>query len=155
VKVGDVVRKERERKKLSLEHVAGELGLAVDQYSELESGNSPTEKWFPLLCNIAVQLETPTSRLLADSGKSADAKDGQAGELIKKHRERRSKTTEAMAQALGLTAEEYAEVEAGTSGIEEHGPRMLRFAEIVELPVFNFFLPCGLPLDKLDVKDYP
>jgi transcriptional regulator with XRE-family HTH domain len=154
VKLGDVIRKERERKKLSLEDTAAKLGLSEERYRELEAGETAAETWGPLLANVAIQLETPTSRLLAESGKSADTKAGQAGELIRGHRERRQKTVEQMAEALGITREEYEKIEAGASGIEEWGPLMLHFAEIVELPVFNFFYPCGLPLDKLDVKDY-
>ena len=153
MKLGDVLKKERERKKLPLDETATKLGLEPDRYREIEAGNSPAEKWGPLLAQIAIQLETPTSRLLADSGKSADTKSGQAAELIRKHRERRHKSPEEMAQQLAVTPEEYAEIEAGQSGIEEYGPVLLHFAEIIEQPVFNLFYPCGLPLEKLD--DYP
>jgi transcriptional regulator with XRE-family HTH domain len=155
VKLGDVIRKERERKKLSLEDTASRLGLAEDKYRQLEAGESEAERWGPLLANVAIQLETPTSRLLADSGKSADTKAGQAAELIRKHRERRQKTVEQMAEGLGIPKDEYEQIEAGQSGIEEWGPTLLHFAEVIEQPVFNLFYPCGLPLDKLDVKDYP
>jgi len=153
VKLGDVLKKERERKKLSLEDTASKLGLADDAYREVEAGSSPAEKWGPLLARIAIKLETPTSRLLADSGKSADCKPGQAGQLIQKHRERRQKTAEQMAEQLEIPKEEYQQIEAGQSGIEEYGPLLLHFAELIEQPVFNLFYPCGLPLDKLD--DYP
>lgn len=153
MKLGDVLRKERERKKLSLEHTAAQLGVPEEKYREMEAGSSPAEKWGPLLANIAIKLETPTSRLLAESGKSADTKAGQAAELIRKHRERRQKTPEQMAEHLGITREEYDEIEAGRSGIEEYGPLLLHFAELIEQPVFNLFYPCGLPLEKLD--DYP
>ncbi|HXO19202.1 MAG TPA: helix-turn-helix transcriptional regulator [Thermoanaerobaculia bacterium] len=153
MKLGDVLKKERERKKLSLEDTASKLGLADDAYREVEAGSSPAEKWGPLLARIAIKLETPTSRLLADSGKSADCKPGQAGQLIQKHRERRQKTAEQMAEQLEIPKEEYQQIEAGQSGIEEYGPLLLHFAELIEQPVFNLFYPCGLPLDKLD--DYP
>jgi transcriptional regulator with XRE-family HTH domain len=153
VKLGDVLKKERERKKLSFEDTADKLGLSQDEYREMEAGNSPAEKWGPLLAKVAIKLETPTSRLLADSGKSADCKQGQAGELITKHRERRGKTPEQMAEQLEISREEYQEIEAGQSGIEKYGPLLLHFAELIEQPVFNLFYPCGLPLEKLD--DYP
>jgi transcriptional regulator with XRE-family HTH domain len=154
VKLGDVIRKERERKKLSLEDTASRLGLAEDKYRELEAGGAPAETWGPLLANVAIQLETPTSRLLADSGKSADTKPGQAGELIRRHRERRQKTVDQMVEGLGISAQEYEQIEAGQSGIEEWGPTLLHFAEIIEQPVFNLFYPFGLPLDKLSLDDY-
>ncbi len=153
MKLGDVLKKERERKKLSVSDTASQLGIPEEQYGEMEAGNSPAEKWGPLLAKVAIKLETPTSRLLADSGKAADTKAGQAGELIRKHRERRGKTVEQMAEQLEISREEYEEIEGGRSGIEEFGPRLLRFAEVIEQPVFNLFYPCGLPLDKLD--DYP
>jgi transcriptional regulator with XRE-family HTH domain len=153
VKLGDVLKKERERKKLSFEETASKLGLSEDEYREVEGGSSPAEKWGPLLAKIAIKLETPTSRLLADSGKSADTKEGQAAELIKKHRERRNKTVDELAEGIEVTKEEYQQIEAGESGIEKYGPLLLHFAELIEQPVFNLFYPCGLPLEKLD--DYP
>jgi transcriptional regulator with XRE-family HTH domain len=146
--------KERERKKLSLEQMAGKLELPVERYQEIEAGQSPAETWGPLLAKIAIKLETPTSRLLADSGKSGDTKAGQAGPLIQKHRERRSKSPEQMAEMLEISAEEYGQIEAGQSPIEEFGPLFLRFAEAIEQPVFNLFYPFGLPLDKLSLDDY-
>lgn len=153
MKLGDVLKKERERKKLSLEDMAGRLNLPLEKYQEMEAGNSPAEKWGPLLARIAIKLETPTSRLLAESGKSADTKAGQAGELIRKHRERRSKTPEQLAELLEVSREEYQEIEDGKSPIEEYGPILLHYAEVIDQPVFNLFYPCGLPLEKLD--DYP
>ena len=153
MKLGDVLKKERERKKLSLEDTASKLGLSEDEYRDIEAGNSPAEKWGPALAKIAIKLETPTSRLLADSGKSADCKQGQAAELIRKHRERRGKTPEEVAEYMEVSREEYQEVETGTSPIEKYGPLLLHFAELIEQPVFNLFYPCGLPLEKLD--DYP
>ena len=147
--------KERERKKLSIEDIvrqAGHPGREVP--GDRGRANSPAETWGPLLAKIAIKLETPTSRLLADSGKSADTQAGQAGELIRKHRERRGKTPEQMAEPLEISLEEYGQIEAGQSDIEEYGPLFLRFAEMIEQPVFNLFYPFGLPLDKLSVEDY-
>lgn len=146
--------KERERKKLSIEDMAGKLGLPAERYQEIEAGSSPAETWGPLLAKIAIKLETPTSRLLADSGRSADTRPGQAAELIRKHRERRGKTPEQMAELLEISGDEYAQIESGQSPIEEYGPFFLRFAEAIEQPVFNLFYPFGLPLDKLSVEDY-
>jgi transcriptional regulator with XRE-family HTH domain len=155
VKLGDVLKKERERKKLSVEETAAQMGIPEDRYRELEAGTSPAEQWGPLLALVAIKLETPTSRLLADSGRSADTRQGQAGELIRKHRERRQKTADQLAEELEIPRQDYESIEAGQSGIEEYGPLLLHFAEIIEQPVFNLFYPCGLPLDKLEVNDYP
>lgn len=153
MKLGDVLKKEREKKGLSFEDVASQLGLSTDEYGQIEGGESDAERWGPALAQIAISLETPTSRLLAESGRSADCNDGQAGGLIKGHRERREKTAAEVAEYAGLSEEEYAGVEAGKSPIEKHGPLLLHFAELIEQPVFNLFYPCGLPFQELD--DYP
>ncbi len=153
MKLGDVLKKERERKKLSTSDTAARLGISEEKYGEIEAGSSPAEKLGPLLAKIAIKLQTPTSRLLAESGKSKDCKPGQAAELIRKHRERNQLTVEQLAQQLEISKEEYEEIEAGRSGIEEYGPLFLNFAEVIEQPVFNLFYPCGLPFDSL--PDYP
>jgi len=161
VKLGDVLKKERENKGLSVEETAKELGLSKKDYEKIEAGESPAEEWGPRLAYIAIVLETPTSRLLAESGRSADCKKGQAAKLIKGHRERKElepedivKRIEEIREALvPFSLEQYKEVEAGKSPIEEYGPLLLHFAELIEQPVFNLFYPCGLPFQELD--DYP
>jgi transcriptional regulator with XRE-family HTH domain len=151
--LGDVLKKERERRGFSADQMAEALGLTSAQYGEIESGGSAAEVWGPRLAEIAIQLETPTSRLLAESGRAADARAGHAGELIRLHRERRAVPEETLATALGVAAEEWREIESGRSPIEHYGPLLLRFAEVIDQPVFNLFYPCGLPLHELD--DYP
>ena len=115
MKLGDVIKKERERKKLSFEDTASRLGLSEDEYREIEAGQSPAEEWGPRLALIAIKTEKPTSRLLAESGKSADTKPGQAGPLIKKAREewprdpRKSErlSPENVAEYLSIPVEDY------------------------------------------------
>lgn len=153
MKLGDVLKKEREKKNLSTEETASKLGISTKEYEGIEAGESPAESTGPLLAQIAITLETPTSRLLADSGRFADTSPGQAGGLIRKHRERREKSPDEMAEALEISADEYAKIEAGKSEIEKYGPLFLGFAEAIEQPVFNLFYPCGLPFQELD--DYP
>jgi transcriptional regulator with XRE-family HTH domain len=155
VKQGDVLKKERDRKKITIEGAAEKLGVSPEQYRDIEGGNSPAEELGTLLAKIAIKLETPTSRLLAESGKAADTKPGQAGELITRHRERRGKTPEQMAELLEIPLEEYQKIEAGQSGIEEWGPFFLRFAEMIDQPVFNLFYPAGLHYSVLKPEDYP
>jgi transcriptional regulator with XRE-family HTH domain len=154
VKQGEVLMKERERKKLSAEEMAEKLGVSPEKYRDVEAGNSPAERWGPAIRDLAVALNVPTSRMFAPSGKSADTRAGQAGELIRKHREARQLTPEQVVEKTGLTAEEYAGIESGTSEIEELGPFFLRFAEVIEQPVFNLFHPFGLPFEKLTLDDY-
>lgn len=153
MKLGDVLKKERERKGVSVEETASQIGISVPEYQEMEAGESPAEKWGPLLALIAIELETPTSRLISDTGKAADAKEGQAGELIKAYRTYREKSVEQMAEAIGVSADEYRTIEEGSSALEQFGPRLLGFAEVIEQPIFNLFYPCGLPLAELN--DYP
>lgn len=153
MKLGDVLKKERVNKKLSVAEVVEKLGISEKEWETMEAGESPAEEWGPHLAQIAIELETPTSRLLADSGRFEDTKKGQAGGLIKKHREKREKSEAELAEALGISEDEYKKIEAGKSPLETYGPRFLGFAEVIEQPVFNLFYPCGLPFQELD--DYP
>lgn len=153
MKLGDVLKKERERKGLSTEETASQMGISEADYAELEGGESPAEVWGPRLALIAIELETPTSRLLSDSGRAEDTKDGQAGQLIGEYRKWREKTPQQMAEALGISVDEYNAIEQGSSPIEKYGPRLLGFAQVIDQPVFNLFYPCGLPLAELE--DYP
>lgn len=153
MKLGDVLKKERQNKKLSIEEVADKLGISKEEWETMEAGESPAEQWGPHLAQIAIELETPTSRLLAESGRFEDTKQGQAGGLIQGHRQRREKSEAEMAEALGVSEDEYRKIESGDSELEVYGPRFLGFAEVIEQPVFNLFYPCGLPFQELD--DYP
>lgn len=172
MKLGDVLKKERENKQVSVEDTAEKLGISTEEYEKVESGETAAEVWGPRLAHIAIQLETPTSRLLAESGRFADTnkEDGQAGSLIKGHRERREKPAaeiiegmnkllgelnipEEDREALKVSEKDYEEIEAGKSEVEKYGPLFLGFAEVIEQPVFNLFYPCGLPFQELD--DYP
>lgn len=153
MKLGDVLEKERKNKKLEVKAVAEKLGISEEEWETMEAGESPAEEWGPRLAQIAIELETPTSRLLADSGRFEDTQKGQAGGLIRKHREKREKTEAELAEAVGISEDEYRKIEAGESDLEVYGPRFLGFAEAIEQPVFNLFYPCGLPFQELD--DYP
>ncbi len=153
MRVGDTLKKERERKGISTQDMAAKLGISERQYQQLEEGNSAAEKWGPALARIAIKLQTPVARLISETGKSAQVIRGRCGEIIKRHREKRGVSIEHMATSAGLPREEYEEMERAASSIEEFGPLLLRFAEQIEQPMFNLFYPCGLPLEKLE--DYP
>ena len=155
MKLGDVLRKERERKRLTIEDAAAKLSLSVEAYGELEAGASPIEEWGPKLAQIAIKLSTPTSRLISETGKSAQARqrDGQCGQLIRGHRQKRELSQEDLAKQLEWPLEELASVENGSSPLEQYAPLLLRFAETIDQPIFNLFYPCGLPFAQL--KDYP
>jgi transcriptional regulator with XRE-family HTH domain len=155
MKLGDVLKKERGRKKLTLEDAAATLGMSVEAYEELEGGASPVEEWGPKLAELAIKLSVPTARMISDSGQSAKAGQsaGQCGRLIQMHRERRELSREQLAERLGWPVEQLALVESGESPLEAYAPVLLRFAEMIEQPIFNLFYPCGLPFAQL--KDYP
>lgn len=155
MKLGDVLRKERNRKKLTEGDMSSKLAISSDAYKELEDGASPIEEWGPKLAQIAIKLSTPTSRLISETGKSAQANQihGQCGQLVTKHREKRGLSREALATQLNWIAEELALVEDGKSPLEQYAPLLLRFAEVIDQPVFNLFYPCGLPF--VELRDYP
>jgi transcriptional regulator with XRE-family HTH domain len=155
MKLGDVLKKERERKKLTAEYMAERLGITPEEYQEMEMGNSPAEVWGPGLALIAIALQTPTSRLIAETGRSAQARQvaGQCGKLISSHREKRGLTQKELAEKLDIAASEMKSIEDGATPLETYAPALLSFAEAIGQPIFNLFYPCGLPLDKL--TDYP
>jgi transcriptional regulator with XRE-family HTH domain len=155
MKLGEVLKKERTRKQLSVEKVAADLGMPSQQYEDFEAGQSSIEVWGPKLALFAIKLSTPTSRLISKTGKSSGAKleEGQCGKLIRAHRERRGFSVDQLAKELEISTDEVIEIESGKSPLESYAPALLRYAEIINQPIFNLFYPCGLPLDKL--QDYP
>ncbi|MEP6911789.1 MAG: helix-turn-helix domain-containing protein [bacterium] len=153
MKLGDVLRKERELRQISLSQAASGLGLTETQYGLLEDGSSPAERWGPLLAQLAITLGAPTSRLISETGRAEDAVRGACGRLIKQHREKKGKSIAEVAESVRLSREIYQQIEEGVSPVEEFAPLLLRFAELIEQPIFNLFYPCALPLEKL--RDYP
>ena len=135
--IGELLRRARTRKRLSLEDVSRQLGLDVQTLSRWEERDPELEKWGKVLADIAIQLSVPTSRLVSESGRSDAAQQGQCGARIRALREARGLSAGSLAAAVGLAAEDYARLEAGQSPLEEIGPRLLRMAELVDLPVFN------------------
>ncbi|GAB6261476.1 helix-turn-helix domain-containing protein [Photobacterium sp. CCB-ST2H9] len=164
MKLGEVLKKERVRKGISLTEMSQSLGLPENEYQEIEAGNSPAERWGGVLARIAIVLETPSAKLVTESGRYADKREGQSGPLIRAYREKHELSKQNVindvnnymagwdGQAL-LTLAEYEQIEASKSGLEKYGPIFLGFAEQIEQPVFNLFYPCALPFHELD--DYP
>jgi transcriptional regulator with XRE-family HTH domain len=155
MKLGDVLRKERERQKIPLDEMATLLRIPQHRYEELEAGENDLEEWGPRLAEIAIFLQTPTSRLISETGKYAGAAQeaGQCGKLIMKHRERRGLTREKLAETMNVAATVVEEVERGGSPLENCGPLLLHFAELVDQPIFNLFYPCGLAFNT--INEYP
>lgn len=170
MKLGDVLKKEREFAQVSIEVAAEKLGISVTEYQELENGNSPAEKWGPILAQIAVSLEVPMSRLLAESGRFSDTNqtNGQCGSIIKGQREMKEKTIENVTEGVkqnmnsyliwqdyDFDQDDYEDVENGNSPIEKYGPLLLGFAELIGKPIFELIYPMGLPYSEMDVSEFP
>jgi transcriptional regulator with XRE-family HTH domain len=153
MKLGDVLKKERQRIVLSAQGMADSLGLDAEAYASLEAGESEAETWGPVLARLAIHLETPTSRLLSSSGRSQDIEKGGPGSLISERRQALGQSRKDMGSALGMSEEQVAAIEAGETPLETVGRQLLAFAEAIEQPIFNLFYPCGLPFQELD--DYP
>jgi transcriptional regulator with XRE-family HTH domain len=154
--LGDVLRKERERHRLTREAVAGLLAMPQEEYQQWESGEDQTfERWGPQIGEFAIRLKTPTSRLIAESGRSTDAAKvpGQCGHRIAQRREQMGLTQMELAKRTEMQVNDLQMIESGASPIEKYAPLLLRFAEVVEQPVFNLFYPCGLP--HAELTDYP
>lgn len=153
MQLGEVLSKERERKGLQRDLIAAELGLSSEEYAELEEGASEAERWGPLLARIAIALSTPTSRLLAPSGRAGDVVEDDVAGLIRARREQRGLSAAELAEQLEVSVGEVEAIEAGETALPRCGRLLLRFAEIIDQPVFNLFYPCGLPL--AEIEDYP
>src|SRR4051812_6439877 len=133
MKLGDVLRKERERKQLSVQDVASSLGISVDAYTSLEAGEASIEKWGPQLAQFAIKLKTPTSRLISETGRSGQAnlEDGQCGKLLSKNRHKQGLSQEDFAKSIGMPVAELIAIENGKSQLENVAPLLLRFAEVI------------------------
>lgn len=153
MKLGDVLKKERQKVGMSAQVMAKSLGLDADAYASLEGGKSEAETWGPIWAQLAIHFEVPMSRLLSSSGRSQDIEKGGPARLISERRQASGQSKKDVASALGMSEEHVAAIEAGGTPIEAVGRQLLAFAEAVEQPVFNLFYPCGLPFQEL--KDYP
>jgi transcriptional regulator with XRE-family HTH domain len=151
MKLGEILKKERERKKITIDDVAGRLGIGADEYREMEGGNTAAEEWGPRLALTGIKLQVPTSRLISETGKSKQARraGGQCGKLIRAQREKRDITIQELADKIEVPLSQMASIEDGGSLLEHYAPLLLAFAEVIDQPIFNLFYPCGLPLDKL------
>ncbi|MGA2292509.1 hypothetical protein [Bradyrhizobium sp.] len=155
MRLGDVLRKERERKHLSVQELAAALDLRPEEYAALEDGEPLFEEWPPKLGLCAMALQVPTSRLISSSGKARDAgkESGQTGRLIRARREQLGVTEESLASRMAISVAQLNTIESGQSPLERYGILLLRYAEIIEQPIFNFFYPGGIELKRL--ADYP
>jgi hypothetical protein len=94
-----------------------------------------------LLGRVAVALSVPVARLITPTGRSADAAPGGCGALVRHWRHERGLTPEQVAGASGVAVGVYVELEAGRSGVESRGVELLRLAEALDVPLFDFVAP--------------
>jgi len=67
MKLGEVLKKERERKKLTAEDVAGRIAIPLEQYMLMEGGESPIG-----VASTVVDLTSPVPRVLRQGAVSID-----------------------------------------------------------------------------------
>jgi len=68
MKLGEVLKKEREKTGLSHEQVAEKLSISMEEYLEIENGESPIEKYGLMLQNFAKVIEQPVSNIFYPCG---------------------------------------------------------------------------------------
>ena len=68
MKLGDVLRKERETKGLTAEEISKRLGVPPDEYKAIEAGDSPLEKYGALVLQFAQAIDQPVSNLYDPCG---------------------------------------------------------------------------------------
>ena len=153
--LGDVLKKERNRRDLSERFVAQHMRLTESEYQNLESGDSPIEEWGPQLAQLAISLGTPTARLISETGKPSQVVGGSrtCGSLIQTYRNKRGMSHSDLAEQLGCAVFDVQSIEDGNSPLEVYAPLLLAFATCIDQPIFNLFYPCGIAFDQLD--DYP
>lgn len=136
----------------STDEFARRVACTPAELEQLERGEHPAERWFPVLCEAAVRLEIPVGLLVAPDGQSHSL-DDRIGARLLAARVRQGLSTEAMAQSLCLSLDEYVGLEGGHAPLEASGRLMLRIAEALEQPLFNLYMPCGVSYRDLD--SYP
>lgn len=148
MKFSEVIKKEREKRDISPESAAEGMGISLEEYLAFENDkDQAAEEWANNLVDVAIELEVPTSRLLANTGKSKDIEEGECGKQIRYQRENshKKKTITDIINRLEMTEAEYAEIEGCRSPIEKYGPLYLAFAELVDIPVINILCPEAIP----------
>lgn len=68
MKLGDVLKKERERKGISAKAMAETLGVAPSDYDQIEGGSSDLETYAHFLTNFAKIVDQPVNGLFYPCG---------------------------------------------------------------------------------------
>lgn len=75
------------------------------------------------------------------------------GDVLKKEREKKKLSLEAVAERLKISPEAWELIESGESPLEDYAAQLQQFSKVVNQPINELFYPCGLPFQELD--DYP
>jgi transcriptional regulator with XRE-family HTH domain len=113
VKLGDVMRKERERCGLSAVQVASTLNLDIGEHADIENGKSAAEQWGPIIAAIAMKFRVPIARLLSVNGRSDWFGKNTVARLLEQHRRLADASRDAVAGEIGIDAGQYAAAEDG------------------------------------------
>ncbi len=78
------------------------------------------------------------------------------GDVLRKEREMKGISAATMADRLGVSADDYQEIEGGgDSSFESAVALVANFAKAVDLPGVNgLYYPCGIPFQELDDYEY-
>eukprot|EP00667_Euglena_gracilis_P033505 EG_transcript_54879 len=105
--VGRRMKLERERTRVSKEEMAAQLHMDLDKYQTVEEGRSDLEVWATVTGQLAINLAKPFNRLLSDSGRWEDVREGQVGRRIWKAQLEAQLSDEALLEGTGLTLQQY------------------------------------------------
>ncbi len=136
------MRIEREKLQLSLETVAAALNVSVNDYVAIEEGQSQLERFGPLLGRIAVNCGRPMSRFISATGKASDPRKEGVGAALRSVREELKLPVDQVLEGMSqqVSREQYSGIEHGGSGIDKPCIQLLAFANLVQIPVFNFVI---------------
>ena len=78
------------------------------------------------------------------------------GDVLKKEREMQGMSSSAMASKVGVSAEQYAQIEAGSdASFEAAAALVANFAKALKYPgVDGLYYPCGIPFQEVEDYEY-
>jgi transcriptional regulator with XRE-family HTH domain len=153
MRLATLIAQERKRAGLSVDALAARAGVMPADVQALEGGAPQAETWGARFADLAIALEVPISRLIAESGRAADHRPGDCGRLVAAWRAKKARALDETAAAAGMTTGDLRALESGLDearGADRWMPVLLAVAQAVDQPLFNFFYPYGVPLRELE-----
>ena len=143
--IGQVVKEQREAKQWTVGHLAGLLGVSVDELEQIERGDSDLEYWGSVLGGCAVALGVPTRTLIAERGERgkqfAHAGEVATGALVLRARSGKGLSMAELARAVDVSELELSAIEGGASALEPWSKLLLHAAELFEQRVYDLLYP--------------